>query len=307
MQLRSLSSALIATVLVLSAAPAALARQDQQPAKTWEFRVGTGLSHQFDGDIDSGGEFNVTRVHGEFGATYTFNPDLKIDLSFGYEYSGYDFSGSSGFGALDPWEDIHSLRLRALLTARIDDQWSVFGGPVITLAGEDADFDDGVSGGGLIGASYRVSDTLTLGGGIALISELEDDVAVFPVFVVNWNFAQDWTLRNSQATLGLGQGGGLEVAWEFADDWELGLGVQYQWRQFRLDDTGTAPNGVGEELSIPLYANATWQISPTAQLSMFAAVAVGGEIEVQDSSGSTISDQDYDPAGLLGARFTLRF
>ncbi len=157
------------------------------------------------------------------------------------------------------------------------------------------------------GASYRFIDTLTHGGGVSLITELEDDVAVLPVFVVNWNFAEGWTLRNSQATLGLGQGGGVEVAWEFADDWELGLGVQYQWRQFRLDDTGTAPNGVGEELSIPLYANATWQISPTAQLSMFAAVAVGGEIEVQNSSGSTISDEDYDPAGLLGARFTLRF
>ncbi len=306
MQLRSLSSALIATVLVMSAAPAALAQQDQQPAQTWQFRAGTGLSHQFDGDIDDGGEFNVTRAHGEFGATYTFNPDLKIDVSFGYEFSTYDFSGSSGFGALDPWEDIHSLRLRALLTGRIDDQWSVFGGPIITFSGED-DFDDAFAGGGLIGASYRFSDTLTLGGGISLISELEDDVAVFPVFVVNWNFAQDWTLRNSQATLGLGQGGGLEVAWAFADDWELGLGVQYQWRQFRLDDSGTAPNGVGEELSFPLYANATWRISPTAHLSMFGAIAVGGEIEVQNSSGNTISDQDYDPAGLIGARLTWRF
>ncbi len=136
MQLRSLSSALIATILVLSAAPAALARQDQQPAQTWQFRAGTGLSHQFDGDIDDGGEFNVTRAHGEFGATYTFNPDLKIDVSFGYEFSTYDFSGSSGFGALDPWEDIHSLQLRALLTVRIDDQWSAFGGPIIMFAGE---------------------------------------------------------------------------------------------------------------------------------------------------------------------------
>ena len=174
------------------------------------------------------------------------------------------------------------------------------------LTGEDG-FDDAFAGGGMVGASYRVSDTLTLGGGLALIRELENDVAVFPVFVVNWDFAQDWTLRNSQSTLGLGYGGGLEVAWAFADDWELALGLQYQWRQFRLDDSGTAPNGVGEELSLPLYAGATWEISPTAHLSMFAAVAVGGEIEVQDSSGNTISDQDYDPAGLLGARFTLRF
>ncbi len=82
MQLRSPSSALIAGALVLSSAPAALAQQEEQ-AQAWQFRVGTGLSHQFDGDIDGGGEFNVTRVHGEFGATYTFNPDLKIDVSLG--------------------------------------------------------------------------------------------------------------------------------------------------------------------------------------------------------------------------------
>ncbi len=141
-----------------------------------------------------------------------------------------------------------------------------------------------------------------------MVGEIEDDVAVFPTIIVNWKINDEWTLRNSRADFGSGAyGGGLEAAWAFAEDWEVSFGVQYQWRQFKLDDSGVAPDGVGIDSSVPIYADLTWNINPTASLNLMAAVAVGGELELQSSSGATISEQDYDPAALFGARLTIKF
>lgn len=305
----NLRCSLLAVAVPLIVASAANAQPAQPPEPTIEFRFGTGATHQFDTDIDDGGEFSVTRAHGGISATYEFNPDLKLDAAFGYEFSSYDFSGTAGFGGLDPWEDIHSIRFSARFTYRLDEQWSLFGGPVFTLSAEDgADLGDGFAPGGLVGATYRFSDELTLGGGLFVVGEIEDDVAVFPTIIVNWKINDEWTLRNSRADFGPGSlGGGLEAAWAFAADFEVAFGVGYQWRQFKLDDSGMAPDGVGIELSVPLYADLTWNINPTASLNVMAAVAVTGELELQDSGGNTISEQDYDPAALIGARLTLKF
>ena len=299
----------LAVAVPLIVATAVNAQPAQQPEPDLQFRFATGGIHQFDTDIDDGGEFNVTRVHPGISATYEFNPDLKLDAAFGYEFSSYDFSGTAGFGALDAWEDIHSIRFSARFTYRLDEQWSLFGGPVFTLSAEDgADLGDGFAPGGLVGATYRFSDELTLGGGLFVVSEIEDDVAVFPTIIVNWKINDEWTLRNSQADFGPGSlGGGLEAAWAFAADFEVAFGVGYQWRQFKLDDSGVAPDGVGIDSSVPIYADLTWSINPTTSLNFMAAVAVNGELELQDSGGNTISEQDYDPAALIGARVAIKF
>ncbi len=308
----NLRCSLLAVAVPLIVAPAAdaqPAQPPQPPEPTLQFRFHPGGTHQFDTDIDDGGEFNVTRVHPGISATYEFNPDLKVDVDLGYEFSSYDFSGSTGFGGLDPWEDIHSLRIGTRFTYRLDEQWSLFGGPVFTLAAEDgADLGDGFAPAGLVGATYRFSDTLTLGGGLLVVGEIEDDVQVFPALIVNWKINDQWTLRNSRADFGSGAfGGGLEAAWAFAEDWEVSFGVGYQWRQFKLDDSGVAPDGVGIDSSVPIYADLTWSINPTTSLNFMAAVAVNGELELQDSGGNTISEQDYDPAALIGARVAIKF
>ncbi len=311
MNKRICSVSLVAALAALTAAPAVDAQQPvdvQQPDDApLQWRVRGGVVHQFDSDIDSGGEFNVTRAGFDAQALYDFNTDLTLDAEIGYEFNSYDFSGSTGFGALNPWDDVHTVRIRTLLRWRMNEEWSFVGGPIFEFAAEDgADLGDGFNVGGVVSAAYRVNDDLTLGGGVLLVSEIEDDVAVFPVIIVNWRISDQWRVRNSLAPFG-GYGGGLEAVWTLSENWDLAFGTQFQWRQFKLDDTGTAPNGVGEEFSIPLYVNARWNATPNVSISAAIGISVGGEVEIQTSSGSTISNEDYDPTAIIALSASITF
>ncbi len=305
MNKRICSVSLVAAFAALAAAPAVDAQEPDDGPLEW--RVRGGVVHQLDSDIDSGGEFNVTRAGFDVQALYDFNTDLTLNAELGYEFNSYDFSGSTGFGALDPWEDVHTVRIRTLLRWRMNEDWSFVGGPVFEFAAEDsADLGDGFTVGGIVSAAYRVNDDLTLGGGVLLVSEIEDDVAVFPVIIVNWKINDQWKVRNSLAPFG-GHGGGLEAVWTLSENWDLAFGTSFQWRQFKLDDTGTAPNGVGEEFSIPLYVNARWNATHNVSISAAIGISVGGEVEIQTSSGSTISNEDYDPTAIIALSASITF
>jgi hypothetical protein len=91
----------------------------------------------------------------------------------------------------------------------------------------------------------------TVGGGIGVLTQLEDDPLVFPVIIINWNFSEDW--RVTSRLFGPAGRQGAEVVWNFHKDWEAAFGAAYKDSRFRLDDSGVAPNGVGEETSIPVW------------------------------------------------------
>ena len=78
--------------------------------------------------------------------------------------------------------------------------------------------------------------------------------------------------------------------------WELGLGIAYQKRRFRLDDhrnpsgrpRSVAPgngdpnrDGVGQETSVPIYVRARWAPSKTAFVDVYGGVTVGGEVRLE--------------------------
>jgi hypothetical protein len=296
---------LIATFAAFAGASVAAAQQPADDPLQW--RVRGGVVHQLETDIDTGGEYDVSRAGFDVQAIYEFNPDLTLDAQIGYEFSTYGFSGSTGFGGLDPWDDIHTVRVRALFNWRLTEEWAFVGGPVLELSAENgADIDDGFAAGGVISATYKFNDDLTFGGGVLLISEIEKTLAAFPVFIVNWRINDFWTIRNNLAPFG-GHGGGIEAVWNISDEWDVAFGAQYQWRQFKLDDTGSAPNGVGEDLSVPFYVNARWNATSNVTVSMAVGVSVAGEFELQNSSGDTILDENFDPTAIFALSGSITF
>ncbi len=267
-----------------------------------------GFVHQFGADIDDGGDFNVTRVRATFGTRNDLGPQVRLEFDYAYEYSRYDFSGSTGFGGLNPWTHINTFRFHPRLVNEINPQWSIYAGPMATFSSEDnADIDESFSAGGVFGFDYRYSDTLSLGVGLLVTTQLEDDELVFPVIRFDWKLNDRWTIRTGEFDLGSGGGAGLEFAWAPAEKWEIAFGGQYQSRRFRLNGSGIAPDGVGEELTYPLYAKFTWKLTPNAELSGFAGFVAGGRLLLENSEGNEVSEQNFDPAGYVGARFSVRF
>jgi hypothetical protein len=75
----------------------------------------------------------------------------------------------------------------------------------------------------------------------------------------------------------------------------------------RLDDDGSNPDGVGQERSLPLYAKLAWQVADPLALEIFGGVHFAGELRVENSRGTKLSERDFDPQGALGLRAQLRF
>jgi len=302
--------ALAVLVSLLIAGWAAYA--DEAPAKEpgkprWTPFVRGGYVHQFETDIDDGGEFDSDRLFLQAGASYSIAPGRRVSLSVGYGRDNYGFSGNKGFAGDSPWKNINQFRFSAPVFWAVDKKWSLYAIPTVRFAGEtDTDLNDSGTGGVLAGFSYRFSDTLTLGPGIGVISQLEDSASIFPIVIVDWKITERLRLETGGG-LGATRGPGLTLSYKVNNAWNVALGGRYESYDFRLNDSGPAPDGVGRDRSFPLFVSATYSQGRKLQVSALAGAEIGGELRLQDSKGKTIAKEDYDTAPFLGFSFSYRF
>lgn len=301
-------SAFAAGCLAALFAPAAAAQPAGVDTGPWRTQLQGGAVHQFDADLDDGGSFSVNRAFVEAGLAYAFSPRDSVGVAFGYGYDGYDFdTGGDGLAALDPWGDINDFRVSFPLRAGIGDNIDLFAVPSVTWRGESgADLGDAVTGGGLLGATYRFGDDLRLGAGFGAFSEIEDNATVFPILLIDWQVTESWSIETGQG-LGATRGPGLTVNWTGIDRWRFTLGGRWETWRFRLDDDGPAPGGVGEEEAVPIYLAATYDVIPTVQLGVVGGLDVAGSLTLEDEDGRELADEDFDPTPFLGATFRARF
>jgi hypothetical protein len=280
-----------------------------QPAgDTWRVRFDAGALHQWETDIDDGGEFEVDAWGVRIGADRAFGDGLRSGLAGGYGERRYRFDGGKAdFGGTGPWADVRSVRLSAPVSWKADERWNLFAVPTVRwMAEEGADLDDGRIGGLLAAATYRVSDRLSLGPGFGVFSEIEDDTDWFPILAIDWRLTDTLTLRTGRG-LAASRGPGLSLDWTPSERWELSLGARYQKERFRLDDRGIASGGVGQQTSFPLYLGATRSFGPHLNLRFTAGLEFGGELRLEDAGGGLIDETDYDTAPFGGATLDLSF
>ncbi len=270
------------------------------------FTVYAGAESGLESDVQGGGALDVLRMR--FGVTgkTDLTRDLDLAVSVGYGLDLYDFSGTTRLGGVEPWENIHTLSIAALLSLDMNDDWTAFGGPVVQFAREDnVGLDDSFIGGAVVGATYKVSSSLTVGGGIGVVTQIEDDTRLFPVIVLEWEISD--TLRLTSQTSGAAGRSGIELVYDLGNDWETAIGGGYDFRRFRLDDEGIAPDGVGEETRLPIRARLSYRASDNFVIDLYAGIAMSSELVLEDDAGVLLGREDVDPAGLFGVTLTLSF
>jgi hypothetical protein len=273
----------------------------------WSVFTRGGYVHQMDTDIDNGGSFSVNRFFVQGGPTYVSDEGTSISLAVGYGFDGYNFSGNTGFGGREPWEDIHSLRFSIPLRWKINEQWAGFVSPTIRFTGEKgANFDNALTGGGFAGFSYRSSDRLTIGPGVAVLTQLEDSTRVIPILIINWKITDTLSLNTGRG-IGATLGPGLTLDWRPSRAWSFSIGGRYERLRFRLDEEGTIPNGIGDDRSFPIFGGIVYSFTPMVRIGVLGGVEVGGELRLEDENGHTIIEENHDPAGFLGITFSARF
>jgi hypothetical protein len=266
-----------------------------------------GFVYQSDADLDDGGSLEVFRWDIGLVARTDLTEKLRWSNTFFLGIHDYDFSGG-GVGAVDPWDTILNPRLATKLTYEINPQWGVSAGGIFIFSPETgADWGDSFTGGGLLAAEFRPSEKFVASLGVAVISQLEDDAAVAPAVGLLWLPAERWTLRVGGVPASGGTSAAAELAYRLSDPVDLGLGVLYHQRRFRLDDDGVVPDGVGEDNNLPVRLRLGLNLTDHISLNLLAGAVFAGEVELEDESGNRLADDEYDPAAYVGLRFAGRF
>ncbi len=302
-----------ATTLSLLAAAAvaplsgAVGQEAERKFGPWVFGIQGGGYYQSSAGMDSGGDFDVGRWFIQPSVGYAWDRRTSISLSVGGGETYYGFSGGAGLGGGDPWGTIRDLRLSVPIRFSPMDEMDVFIVPSVrTNAERGADLDDGRTEGVLGGFLWRFSETFAVGPGVGWFSEIDGGSNVFPILLVDWDITDSLKLSTGRG-LGASQGPGLTLSWKAQENVTIGLTGRYESTEFRLDDSGVAPGGIGEDTSFPLVATVQYSPWPMANISAFAGVEFAGELELKDANGRTVDSTDYDPAPIFGVTFALRF
>ncbi len=291
------------------------AEQTETEVPDGQLRFSLGAGQRFNSDVDNGHGPNngggVTGVESSEFATrttalgvYKLSDEFKLGLAASFQWSRYDFTGTHP----DPWQDVYLFRVTPLVQYTIDESWSVYGGPSIAYAGESgADFSASVTGGGLIGFNHHASETLSIGGGFGIFSQLGDSARAVPFITANWKFDEYWTLRAGFSEVAGNGGLGAELTYDLGNNWKVGGGFQFERKRFRLQDSGGVDGGVAQDTKVPIYAKVGWQPCEKAALELVAGIAAGGEYYVESYGRHKVYDQNYDASGLIGIRALFRF
>jgi len=312
---RNTVSLIVALALALGLCAVPAAAQDSEepllddlPARS--ITVGEiGYAIQGEADIDGGGgaDVQVNRFDAGILDHWNFQESWRWTNAFFFGANDYDFEGG-GFAAGNPWETILSMRYTSTLRRALNEEWGVFGGGVFMFAPEtSADWGDSFTGGGVGGFDWRPNSSFFVSVGLAVLSQIEDDALVTPSVVMSWTPVDQWSLRAGAVPASGGAAVASELAWRIADPLEVGLGVLFHQRRFRLNDSGPSPDGVGEDNNMPLRVRVGWDVTEQVSLHFSVGAVLAGELQLDDQNGNRINRQDYDPAPYGSVRLTGRF
>lgn len=279
-----------------------------QPQPGWVFSVDGAAVYQAEADLDDeDGAFSLDRWFVGANLDYLWTPRTALGVSVGGGLSDYDFSGSTALGPGEPWGAIEDWRVSLVSRFAINERVSGIVIPSYRVNRESgASASDADTLGLLAGVSWRLSDTLTIGPGIGVFERLEESTQVFPILVIDWDITERWNLSTGQG-LAASQGPGLNLSYTLTDNWSLGVAGRYEQIDFRLDNDGPAPGGIGRDETFPLVFMADWSPKPGTRLNLFVGGEFSGQLELADAQGNALATSDYDTALILGASFAYRF
>lgn len=260
-----------------------------------------------------GGEASVGRAFAGVGARFRFDPQIGVGLRLAYEGGFYDFDGDSLLSpapGVAPWGDVHSVQIGGRVDYAFDRQWRANLGLFFEFSGEgSASAGDTFTVGGTVGASYSLSETFSIGGGVLLSSRLEESVLVIPLIFIDWEFSENWRLTNVAGPEAYPTGAGLELEWSVNESFDVALGARYEFRQFRLDDSGpaTRAGGVGGVQQTPVWLRAEWRPDGAWRFDAVVGMSVFQQWELLDANGVEQAKVDADPSLFVGAFLSYRF
>lgn len=273
--------------------------------RKWDANLRLFGEYTFESDLDDDeGKVSVARAGGAFGFGAPIGDRSRLGFTFQTEYSSYSWDNASSFaqGMNEPWGDGLEHTLLVTLSTQATERWSFVGGGAARSTYEvDAGADDSFTFGGFGAATYKFSETFSLGGGVQVRSQLEDDALVLPLIFIDWKISERWRLG------GKAGGPGVGLFYQASENLTLFLDGDYQTRAYRLDNDGPAPDGVGRDERLQIAIGADWKITNQVRLNARVGAAVYQEYELLDENGVQVTDRQADPAPFVGLELRFDF
>ncbi len=303
-------AALLCFVAVAGAASAqVLFTDDAAKSAGWQGRLETRFLNEFDTKTDGGDEFNAWRVSLEGGGEAAIHESFRVGLRAAYQHASYEFHLDNSpnlppaYGGpelpREPWGGVNTIDVAPTASALIGAGISLEAAVPIRYSGETGARRNGLAAGitGLV--RWQALDTLALGAGVGITSQLEGPAQVFPVLALDWEITPSLDLRTQGSFV---QGGQVVLLWGPAEAVRLTVSAGYERNRFRLDDNGAAQdrNGIGEISSVPVEVGARIQLSERAFLDFRGGFGFAGRMRVENANGNQLFDQDYDAVPRLG-------
>ncbi|UYV12827.1 MAG: DUF6268 family outer membrane beta-barrel protein [Phycisphaera sp.] len=280
--------------------------QPQQPSRPrFLYKVGASIDAQSVPHIGGGGDATTVSTRTDFSITWLASQRTQMILDVSNEFAHYDFDGAFGLDPVDgaPFSSFTRQNFDLLVAHAIDRRWSVLAVGGVGVARErTADVGDSIVWRAGVGATYRVAPTVTLGVTVFAQSQLENDTEIFPIPQVDAEFqlAEQWTLK--LATIG-----GAVLSYQATEELAFNLKAGYDERQFRLDDTDFAPDGVFQDKAIDLMLGVNWTPAPGVEVTAGVGSQLWRRFKVKDSDGNRLSRVETDPTLMLHAGLSYSF
>ena len=313
-----MTAAAICALAALDIASAAQAQvlltRDSAPRSSWGGQLEARFLNEFDTETDGGDEFNAWRVALEGGVEGPVHESLRVGVRAAYQHADYEFHFDhspalpAGYGGSElpraPWGGINTVDVAPTLAADFAGRFSLEAALPIRWSGETGSRRNALSAGVTGVARWQALDTLSLGAGVGVTSQLEGPAQVFPVLALDWQILPGLDLRTQGSFV---QGGTAMLLWGASDAVRLTVSAGYERNRFRLDDNGIADDrhGIGEIESVPVEVGVRIALFERGYLDFRAGLGLAGRLRVENANGNRLYAENYDPAPRLGLALTI--
>ncbi len=261
---------------------------------------GTGIgSSSFEGEL---GQLTTQRGGWEVGIGEHKNRGLSFLVELGTEASFYDFGGGGSpvTGVNDPFNDVYDTHLAGRFLYRGAGRLEVYGGVQLGNAGEDAvGLDDSVYAGAAAALRYNANAEFALLIGVAGLSRFDDSPWILPYIGFDWRVSEDLRVKTEAAE--------IHADYSLCNDWTLGLEAVYDFRQYRLNESGPLSGGSFRDEEIRLGGSIAWEVREGVTFELSGGQILWRELVFHDGDAGELAETELNPPYYMGLGLKVSF
>lgn len=297
---------LTAQVSYFAGPPPAEATEQGKRGSQTNYRFSYTPIYQFETDLDSGGQFEVQRHFLRFDVSRSIDTQWTVGLGLSFDYEIWNFSNIAGLHSVDLWDEIIRPGMSLPIFYAPSRNWHFGLIPSINVSGASgADTSESLSYGTVLSGAYAFGPHLTLGLGAGIFERL-DQFEMFPYVVINWKINQQFRLSNPFPAGPVGPAG-MELVYSPVDSMEVGIGGAYRSYRFRLDDSSTVADGIGNMSFWAPFLRVGWKLGKGYRFDLNTGLLMDGSITIEDADGHELGETDFDDTPFVGVTLKGRF